>query len=190
MSISKCPDCEDGYLIVKPVKNKEGTKTQYLLGCTNYKKDGTGCKSKLITIDKYTQSKEEFALTFCSNDMLVENMVYCGLPIKDLVRNIFKIIIVTKKTYANYNINPKCIIDVLTGAKTKVIDTFNLNSLKEYNTIDKIHSKRLMALLIELQNEKILEVDKGNYLAINILRKDLNDNDFKILFLSLAQRLV
>lgn len=38
MSIIKCDQCRDGYLIVRPAKNDD-----YFLGCTNYKKDGTGC---------------------------------------------------------------------------------------------------------------------------------------------------
>ena len=38
MSIIKCDSCRDGYLIVKP-----GRENTYNLGCTNYKKDGTGC---------------------------------------------------------------------------------------------------------------------------------------------------
>ena len=39
LSIIKCDQCRDGYLIVKPGKEK----TRFMLGCTNYKKDGTGC---------------------------------------------------------------------------------------------------------------------------------------------------
>ena len=39
LSIIKCDRCRDGYLIVKPGKDK----TRFMLGCTNYKKDGTGC---------------------------------------------------------------------------------------------------------------------------------------------------
>ena len=44
LSIIKCDRCRDGYLIVKPGKDK----TRYMLGCTNYKKDGTGC-SRIMT---------------------------------------------------------------------------------------------------------------------------------------------
>lgn len=40
LSIVKCDQCRDGYLIVKPGKANE-----YFLGCTNYKKDGTGCNN-------------------------------------------------------------------------------------------------------------------------------------------------
>jgi DNA helicase-4 len=39
LSIVKCDECRDGYLIVKPVRKTNS----YMLGCTNYKKDGTGC---------------------------------------------------------------------------------------------------------------------------------------------------
>ncbi len=39
LSIMKCDSCRDGYLIVKPGRDR----THYILGCTNYKKDGTGC---------------------------------------------------------------------------------------------------------------------------------------------------
>ena len=38
LSIIKCDQCRDGYLIVKPAKEND-----YFLGCTNYKKDKTGC---------------------------------------------------------------------------------------------------------------------------------------------------
>ncbi|MGE4572571.1 MAG: UvrD-helicase domain-containing protein [Candidatus Izemoplasmatales bacterium] len=38
-SISKCPDCLTGFLIVKHSKKNE----DYFFGCTNYKKDGNGC---------------------------------------------------------------------------------------------------------------------------------------------------
>ena len=39
LSIIKCDQCRDGFLIVKP----GGKKFPFMLGCTNYKKDGTGC---------------------------------------------------------------------------------------------------------------------------------------------------
>lgn len=38
LSIMKCDRCRDGYLVIKPGKSGE-----HFLGCTNYKKDGTGC---------------------------------------------------------------------------------------------------------------------------------------------------
>lgn len=43
LSIIKCDQCRDGYLIVKP----GGEKYPYMLGCTNYKRDGTGCNRRM-----------------------------------------------------------------------------------------------------------------------------------------------
>ncbi|SFO09126.1 DNA helicase-4 [Pseudobutyrivibrio sp. UC1225] len=37
LAIQKCDQCRDGYLIARRANN------EYFLGCTNYKKDGTGC---------------------------------------------------------------------------------------------------------------------------------------------------
>lgn len=38
-SIKKCPICDDGYLFIKKVRDKES----YFLGCSNYRSDGKGC---------------------------------------------------------------------------------------------------------------------------------------------------
>lgn len=38
LSIMKCDECRDGYLVIKPSKTGE-----YFLGCTNYNESGTGC---------------------------------------------------------------------------------------------------------------------------------------------------
>lgn len=54
LSIMKCDKCRDGYLIVKPTKTGE-----YFLGCTNYKKDGTGCDNIIWRKQYY----EMFGLT-------------------------------------------------------------------------------------------------------------------------------
>lgn len=42
MSIQKCDKCRDGYLVVK-----QGMDAGFFLGCTNYKKNGTGCSKML-----------------------------------------------------------------------------------------------------------------------------------------------
>ena len=66
MSIEKCDKCKDGYLIVK--KGTSGP----VLGCTNYKPDGTGC-DRLMSRDYYkrwlTEGFEE--------DSSVDKPSYC-----------------------------------------------------------------------------------------------------------------
>ena len=53
LSIIKCDQCRDGYLIVKPGK---GDRPPFL-GCTNYKHDGTGC-SGFMTMDYYLRNTD------------------------------------------------------------------------------------------------------------------------------------
>ena len=48
LPILQCDRCNDGYLIVKP--GKEGSEP--FLGCTNYRRDGTGC-SRMISKEVY-----------------------------------------------------------------------------------------------------------------------------------------
>lgn len=42
LSVQKCDKCRDGYLVVKA-----GNQNGYFLGCTNYKKNGTGCNNTI-----------------------------------------------------------------------------------------------------------------------------------------------
>ena len=48
MSILKCDQCRDGYLVVKPGRGG----SDFILGCTNYKRDGTGC-GRIMTREAY-----------------------------------------------------------------------------------------------------------------------------------------
>lgn len=48
LGIMKCPDCQDGYLIVK-----SRDKRQYFLGCTNYQSNGKGCNKTLSAKEYY-----------------------------------------------------------------------------------------------------------------------------------------
>lgn len=50
LSITKCSQCRDGYLIIKPGKSND-----FFLGCTNYKKDGTGCNN-VVTKKEFYES--------------------------------------------------------------------------------------------------------------------------------------
>ena len=53
LSIIKCDQCKDGYLIVKPGKEDRPP----FLGCTNYKHNGTGC-SGFMTMDYYLRNTD------------------------------------------------------------------------------------------------------------------------------------
>lgn len=48
LAIQKCDKCRDGYLIVKPGQNGD-----WFLGCTNYKRNKTGCNNVMSKQDYY-----------------------------------------------------------------------------------------------------------------------------------------
>lgn len=58
LSILKCDECKDGYLIVKQGKRKdpndENSERYMFLGCTNYTSDGKGC-NRMMTYKQYRE---------------------------------------------------------------------------------------------------------------------------------------
>jgi DNA helicase-4 len=56
MSIIKCDQCKDGYLIVKQGKQTKDGEKHYFLGCTNYTQDGKGC-NRMMTYREYRTLK-------------------------------------------------------------------------------------------------------------------------------------
>lgn len=52
LSILKCDQCKDGYLIVKQGKQSKDGEKYYFLGCTNYTQDGKGC-NRMMTYREY-----------------------------------------------------------------------------------------------------------------------------------------
>lgn len=62
LSIQKCDWCKDGYLVVKKGR------TEYILGCTNYKPDKSGC-GRLLSQEHYRAwRKDDFGMEDPSKD--------------------------------------------------------------------------------------------------------------------------
>ena len=76
LSIMKCDKCRDGYLIAKTAGKG------YFLGCTNYKKDGTGC-SNMIGTNEYRILKDfepEFKEPFVSAARVISSEEIAAIP--------------------------------------------------------------------------------------------------------------
>lgn len=160
LSISKCPECEDGYLIVKPIRNTNGEDTgNRMLGCTNYKKDGTGCKGYLMPYN-YTQDKGKLAIEFYDKNMKIDKMILMGYPIKELVYRTLDCIKIVEAKYSNFQFSLNSLSDFLRGKESKVINSFKLNGLRNFGMIKKIYYKQLQSFLNELIKEEILSVVK------------------------------
>lgn len=63
LAIKKCDRCRDGYLVIK-----RGPMS-YLLGCTNYKKDGTGCNRSFNEEHFLAWTSDKFGEPFLSDNL-------------------------------------------------------------------------------------------------------------------------
>lgn len=187
LSISKCPDCEDGYLIIKPIRNKEGQDTgNRMLGCTNYKKDGTGCKGYLMPYN-YTQDKSKLAVAFYDGNMTLDKMIFMGYPIRELVTLIIESIKLVESKYPKFKFNFSSLKDFLSGKESKTIVSFKLNEVRNFGMIKQEYHKRIEPLLNELVKEEILKIDKDNYNAISFINNNIDDEMLKIIFSNLVK---
>ena len=177
LSICKCPNCEDGYLVVKKLKNKDDTESR-MLGCTNYKADGTGCNTMMLP-HNYTEEREEFTIRFQNQNLDINKVMICGHQFKEMVNIIIKVI----DKYKNYSVavGPKMLFSILTGEKTKMIIQLNITSNYFFGCIKDTDKKKFYALFNSLKDNNIITVDDKDYGRINILKDKLDENDYKII---------
>ena len=180
MSISKCPKCSDGYLIVKKVPDP--SKEKYILGCTNYLKDGTGCNAYLVE-NKYTQDLELVNLEFFDKNTDIKKITYCNKNFIELVNTIIYIV----KYYENYKfkISPRTILEILVGASNKQIKVFKLYKNKYYGYLTVDDRQKYWALFKALTKEEILNVDESNYNNVTVIKDHLTLDDYKIIYASI-----
>ena len=166
MQIMKCDQCIDGYLIVKPWKDT------FVLGCTNYKQDGTGCNN-IITRDKY------YELTSLTPDKpIVSKKTIKDSRIKDMSLNISQNIIESK----NYNIrNNKDLNDFYQVTKL-IISCVDAVSQKKY-----LGTSKVVDLLFgkDIKTYKPNEFSKINEFGS---LKNCDRNDIEILVFTLIYK--
>ena len=194
MSIQKCTECLDGYLIVK-------TKNEFpFLGCTNYKFDGSGCNNTLsqkeyddnneidetIEFEDYNQVESVKQLGKIVNDEkpnteVVEKSIEIKEVSQDTSKNtstsiteldICKIIIqackdMNRSTYYGATM----LANFLKGNKPQQLLDAGLNNEKLYGSLNKIKTKSIFNLIEYLVEENILYKTSGLYPTIRV-----NDN--------------
>ena len=186
LSIIKCDQCRDGYLIVKPGKEK----TRYMLGCTNYKNDGSGCSR--IMSPKYfyeymhitdTEPAEPIEIPRGAsikpkNETVVQNAetpqkperqvqvpelkpILCrGVDLNSAIGTILNTLSeISEKKY--YGITT--LVDILRGSKSQKIQSAGLNNLDGYGKLSDI-KREDVEFLVEwlIENGYILKT-KGLY---------------------------
>ena len=178
MAISKCPNCEDGYLIVKKRKNKDNSE-QRVLGCTNYKADGTGCNTIMMPYN-YTQDKEELEIRFCDENVDIHNVYICGHRLIELVNVILEVL--CKYENLKLSFGPKMLFSLLSGEHTKIIDQFKMDKNPRFGFLTIEDKRKFYLVFSALKDARIIDVNTADYGRITVLKKELKVEDFKSIF--------
>lgn len=188
ISIMKCDQCRDGYLIVKP-----GKENQYFLGCTNYNKNGTGC-GRFITPSYYHEmfklspnpvpaktfpkakdilskntenskpqtktAKPEYQESNNIEKANIKPVFYVKKDLNDVLYTVLHCLShISKKKYYGITV----LVDVLRGSKSKKIMAAGLNHIAEYASLKEIDRESLVAIIEwAIDNHFILQT-KGMY---------------------------
>lgn len=188
LSIMKCDQCRDGYLIVKP-----GKENQYFLGCTNYNKNGTGCgryitpsyyyemfklspdpapaktfpKAKNI-LPKNTENsklqtktaKPEYQEPNNIEKANIKPVFYAKKDLNDVLYTVLHCLShISEKKYYGITV----LVDVLRGSNSKKIMDAGLNHIAEYASLKEIDRESLVAIVEwAIDNHFILRT-KGLY---------------------------
>lgn len=147
----------DRVLIVKPVRDKDGSDTgERMLGCTNYKKDGTGCNFNMLNRN-YTRDKTKILKTD-DGRIMKDNF-------KSVILNVFNSIKEIYKCNTKFRFNVKALADYLNGADSKIIQAFKLNEIGNAYGIFKEKSSYVSFKFINVMVESGLlnKVKNGSY---------------------------
>lgn len=119
LSIMKCDECRDGYLVIKPRKESN----EYFLGCTNYNSNGTGC-SRAIS-KKYYYEKMKYKLEPEEKNERIEKVA--------IKQNASKKVIVSQKV-EEIGMQPGIIIDDASLTPNKIGVLYRNHDLSEILT--------------------------------------------------------
>lgn len=184
LSILKCDQCRDGYLIVKP-----GKENNYFLGCTNYKKDGTGCGKFIVpklyyemfklapdpapakefpaatpktsaqtqVVKAHPQHEESKAIKRAN----VKAVMFEENDLNDIVHIVLQCLShISEKRYYGINV----LADVLRGANSKRITDAELDKLPEYGKLKRVRRDDLITTIEWLiENHFILKTKHPTY---------------------------
>lgn len=179
MAICKCPECEDGYLVVKRIKDKYGVDSgRRMLGCTNYKEDKTGCMYSVFP-DCY---ENEFnTIEFAEENQSLDTIILMGYPAKKLILSIVSIVECSEKKY-KFKFNIYSLKNFLCGLKDKSLEAFKMNKDEDYGMIENKYSKHIARLINILIEKGIFKVDTNGYNSLSVLKKEISDNNIKIIY--------
>ncbi len=198
LEIQKCDRCKDGYLIIKP-GNEEG----FFLGCTNYKKDGTGCSKvigKKYFYDKMGYEMEPELFTEptkfestkpkqCSvQELKKQEEDYVDIKRAELTPVMYgrfdlnEVIFTVVKALQNVSLvrfhNISTIVNVLKGVENQIIFEHQLHKIPEFGALQELQYDIVWAIVEWMITEHLLLKTKERYPRIHSTYEGLHYSEF------------
>lgn len=185
LEISKCPSCASGYLIVKRVKDQNGHDSgRRILGCSNYKPDGTGCnftlgKAWLDTPEKISRDRD----TYERAKLPLSSCCLLNYPVTDLLKGIFKSIEICNE----HRLIPSIygLSEFMRGEESKRMKAFSLVGARGFGWIGSDRSqKEVLFVLRAMVDFGFLEEysDEKGYKVLRRGKRELNENSARSFF--------
>ena len=184
LEITKCPSCVSGYLIVKRVKDADGQDTGVrMLGCTNYKADGTGCNFTLrnpwldtpekISRDRRTYSRSPLPLSSCC---------LLGHPVLILIKGVFRSMEIERQHHLNPSIYG--LAEFMLGEESKRMNAFSLVRTRGFGWVGERNKRDVLALLRAMVDFAFLEEyeDGKGYKALRRGKRKLDEESARSFF--------
>ena len=148
LSIMKCNQCIDGYMIVK------GKNGNYFLGCTNYKANGKGC-NHTISNNRYNETSN-----YNIASRVEEKIMYNGYELKEVIEIIIKTL---KNINGHYRFGKHMLKDVLKESKNQKILKYNLHEIEGYGALKNIHSEDIITIIDYLIEQSVIVQTESRY---------------------------
>ena len=195
LSIIKCDQCRDGFLIVKPAKGGD-----FFLGCTNYKNDGTGCartmprkyfyqymgikdetpaqplKIKKGIDIKPRESSKIIPVSAGKNELPKQiydpiekaNIKTKNIRIEVTNENIHTILQCLADISEKHFYGVTILTDVLHGSQNKKIKEKKLDSTSKYGSLAKLRREEIVIMIEWLIKKKYIHQTKGEYPVLHL----------------------
>ena len=184
LSIMKCDSCRDGYMIVKHAREKD-----YFLGCTNYKKDGTGCNNVVsrkqfydmmgyapepakpekennkIQADYQSKNRKNPEIKTTVDTFAIKKGSFSGIEYKgrDLNETIYVILSALQNVSTIRYYGTTMLVDVLHGESTKRMLDAKLNMISQFGELSSFSKEELYAMITWLITNGYILKTKGQY---------------------------
>jgi DNA helicase-4 len=165
MQICKCPKCQTGFLVAKQAKSKKTGEQFVVMGCTNFKKDGTGCDYLLFS-GNYADDKEVLARYGKLDLHKPENLVYHKENLIDLLNNIENALLEIEQKKPGFTVNPSTLAGLLIGSQDAMYATTHLNELSHYGSIKTFQREDLAAFITLMGIAGMLEPVGDSYHSV------------------------